>query len=310
MTAQLQGALGIKTADGTIVPVLDFQSQRWSQMIFTTIADRQRKALFQFYYRDRDSARWEYLDSLPLKWIPSARAGEPELKVNTQINGQGYLSVEIYEPGKKKNACFVLPVGVLSGRLDRRQTRPSSSLSFRTPPDQQHSVDTQGNKLRSRKGRWIVSLLALFSIFLVVFILVLRPRLIDSDRTELENRVKEYRQTKPERTEAMISTTGRSTRIPAETSDRGDNTMEGSTEKEPVIQREPEWSSYNIQWGDTLWRIAEGFYGDRGLYSELADSNRLANPDIIISGDSLQLPPAINGKQRGSTDELGQPDHE
>jgi len=53
-----------------------------------------------------------------------------------------------------------------------------------------------------------------------------------------------------------------------------------------------------ITWGDTLWRITERYYGDRNLYSELARRNGLDNPDLIIAGEQLAIPPTLNGVTR------------
>ena len=57
---------------------------------------------------------------------------------------------------------------------------------------------------------------------------------------------------------------------------------------QPGAERE-----YRVQWGDTLWRISESYYGDRSLYLQLAERNLLADPDLIISGQSLVLPPEL-----------------
>ena len=72
---------------------------------------------------------------------------------------------------------------------------------------------------------------------------------------------------------------------------------------QPEIQEEPAEpvspaTHHQISWGDTLWRIAERYYGDRGLYRKLAESNALDDPDRIIAGESLVLPPALENRQR------------
>jgi nucleoid-associated protein YgaU len=64
-----------------------------------------------------------------------------------------------------------------------------------------------------------------------------------------------------------------------------------------------EQSRYQITWGDTLWRITERFYRDRDLYSELAESNELDDPDHIIAGEYLQLPYAFEGTERRAASE-------
>ncbi len=44
--------------------------------------------------------------------------------------------------------------------------------------------------------------------------------------------------------------------------------------------------------GDTLWKIAESFYGDGSLYKKIFEANKdiLKNPDLINVGQKLRIP--------------------
>jgi len=48
---------------------------------------------------------------------------------------------------------------------------------------------------------------------------------------------------------------------------------------------------YTIRYGDTLWDIAEAFYRNPLLYPHIARFNNIRNPDIIISGTVIRVPP-------------------
>jgi nucleoid-associated protein YgaU len=48
---------------------------------------------------------------------------------------------------------------------------------------------------------------------------------------------------------------------------------------------------YRIRWGDTLWDIAEAFYRDPWLYPRIARHNGIRNPDLIVSGTTIRIPP-------------------
>ena len=48
---------------------------------------------------------------------------------------------------------------------------------------------------------------------------------------------------------------------------------------------------YRIRWGDTLWDIAEAFYRDPWQYPRIARFNNIRNPDLIISGTTIRVPP-------------------
>jgi len=48
---------------------------------------------------------------------------------------------------------------------------------------------------------------------------------------------------------------------------------------------------YRIGWGDTLWDISEAFYRNPWLYPRIASFNKIRNPDLIISGTFVRIPP-------------------
>ena len=47
---------------------------------------------------------------------------------------------------------------------------------------------------------------------------------------------------------------------------------------------------YTVVSGDTLWAIAERFYGDGSQYPKIASANGIANPDLIMVGQVLTIP--------------------
>jgi nucleoid-associated protein YgaU len=47
---------------------------------------------------------------------------------------------------------------------------------------------------------------------------------------------------------------------------------------------------YQIQSGDTLWRVAEWFYGDPRLHRVIIEVNYLSNPDHLVVGQELEIP--------------------
>ena len=53
---------------------------------------------------------------------------------------------------------------------------------------------------------------------------------------------------------------------------------------------EPAAPTYTVESGDTLWAIAERFYGDGNKYQVIADANAIPNPDLIQPGQVLTIP--------------------
>ena len=56
-----------------------------------------------------------------------------------------------------------------------------------------------------------------------------------------------------------------------------------------VIPREG--VAYRIRYGDTLWDTSEAFYRNPWLYPRIARFNNISNPDRIISGTTIRVPP-------------------
>ncbi|BBZ67408.1 lectin [Mycolicibacterium insubricum] len=63
---------------------------------------------------------------------------------------------------------------------------------------------------------------------------------------------------------------------------------EPAPEPEPAPAPEPR--TYTVVSGDTLWAIAEKFYGDGSKYQRIADASGVANPDLIQPGQVLTIP--------------------
>ncbi|GAB7146145.1 LysM peptidoglycan-binding domain-containing protein [Mycobacterium riyadhense] len=53
---------------------------------------------------------------------------------------------------------------------------------------------------------------------------------------------------------------------------------------------EPAARTYTVVSGDTLWAIAERFYGDGSKYQVIADASGIPNPDLIYPGQVLTIP--------------------
>jgi len=49
--------------------------------------------------------------------------------------------------------------------------------------------------------------------------------------------------------------------------------------------------AYQIRWGDTLWDISAAFYRNPWLYPRIARHNNIRNPDVIIAGKTIRIPP-------------------
>jgi nucleoid-associated protein YgaU len=61
-------------------------------------------------------------------------------------------------------------------------------------------------------------------------------------------------------------------------------------EAAPEPEPEPAVRTYTVESGDSLWAIAERFYGDGSKYQAIADASGIPNPDLIQPGQVLTIP--------------------
>ncbi len=48
---------------------------------------------------------------------------------------------------------------------------------------------------------------------------------------------------------------------------------------------------HRVRWGDTLWDISITYYRTPWLYKTIAKANKIRNPDLIVSGTKIYIPP-------------------
>jgi len=96
----------------------------------------------------------------------------------------------------------------------------------------------------------------------------------------------------PAPTAPAVQTTNQSASPPA-------NTASANRQKPPapvasynvpsVIPKEG--VPYRLRYGDTLWDVADAFYRNPWLYTRIAKFNNIRNPNLIISGTTIIVPP-------------------
>jgi lysM domain protein len=60
---------------------------------------------------------------------------------------------------------------------------------------------------------------------------------------------------------------------------------------EPAPEVKPKTVRYLIKWGDTLWDLSDTYYRNPWLYPIIARENKIKNPDLIIAGTYINIPP-------------------
>ena len=59
----------------------------------------------------------------------------------------------------------------------------------------------------------------------------------------------------------------------------------------PQVAKKTDVVRYKVKWGDTLWDIAQSYYNNPWLYQRIVSANNIKNPDYIVAGTVLVIPP-------------------
>ena len=186
-----------------------------------------------------------------------------------------------------------------SGDLD--ESIPSPDLSF-----SDLYVDTEEDNDCPEKKRCsipvlICSICAVICVIALLLILFLTPSKLKDKNVSEENSIWEKEETSvenvvpvPVETEVEESNQEIDEFVEEQAKEDEIVIVEAPTvtpvEPEP-IKEEVKGVEYKVKWGDTLWDIARTYYKNPWLYPVIAEYNKLENPDYIISGTIITIPP-------------------
>lgn len=330
------GVFALRLGNDRYLPLLDLDRPVQVTRLFTTLADGQRKAIFHFHFRKRVGGDWQPVGRIEWDELPPSRAGEPTLELRLVPGRAGSLLLRLRERtlGEARSYRLRLPVvppEVLSEatpELSRPKSAPEPSRPLRPPEvlPRIHSLpDSPAAARRKIRRRRVTIGLALAAVLLLAIGAVLVIQTIPSKETHTveapaASAAKAPQEPAPE-VPAAPSVEPEGTAA-AEGEPEAADGVSGATPREPAAQPsnaeppleaaappakpapgtkpagEPEPLSYRVQWGDTLWQITEQYYGNPYLYSLLAGENAIVDPDLIIPGTELRLPPRIDDRDR------------
>ena len=110
----------LRVSHTRFLPLLDLDRPAPATRLFTTLADGQRKALFQFFYRRRIGG-WRPVGRIEWDALPSGPAGEPTLELNLKPEGAGNLLLRLRERSSGASRSYRMSVPW----RPRPETRPA-----------------------------------------------------------------------------------------------------------------------------------------------------------------------------------------
>ncbi len=310
-------SIGIKLADGSFYPILQEGVPARKKLELTTVRDNQTKVqvhLFKSPNCSMDDA--EYVDTLVVENLTPRPRQVPSIALSVSLDENDVLSAEVSDAESGKHSD--LKVSLQSLPQDEIFDLPDFSFSPGPPEENGLSGDSFAESQSSFEGlydppeekRKISRPVIICVICAVISILVLVAVLLVTGvwGTGLLSGREEYMETETAVSSELPPVTGT---VPAQPELSEPPPVPESVPAAPAVENQvviveapvvepakpeppakaPEGTRYKIKWGDTLWDISYAYYKDPWLYKKIARANDIRNPDLIISGTYITIPP-------------------
>lgn len=314
----MASSIGIKIANGEFYPVIEENSTVKKRLVLTTVHDGQRSVQIDLYKSSaRSMADAEYIGSLVVEQIAPRPKGEPSIELVISSDGGDELNAEALDmdtssSGERQR----LSVSMQALEQDRTYEVPDFELEADVVPPSGLYDPEAGSPAAERRAFPMIPVIAAILVALLIIAALLWVVFGRGSRQESTA-------TAAPVVTAPVEPAPEPSPAPAETA-KPEVVVEQPAPQEPAaapVAEEPapppeppvavsrkrppapvksykvprtipkEGIRYKIRWGDTLWDISEAFYRNPWLYPRIARFNKIRNPDLIISGTYLRVPP-------------------
>ena len=327
----MASTIGIKIANGEFYSILDENSQVKKRLVLTTVHDNQRSVqidLFKSYTRTMADAL--YIGSLVVENIKARSRGQPsiELVIASTVNGEiaaDAVDLDTSVQGEHQT----LKVSLKSLDDDNREYEiPDFELEQNEgPPTGLYEKAEQAQQTDDEKHGfpWLIvvcAALVLVAIGLALWLFLFRggigaEAVAQPVPVQVQQPVEPPAPPPPPVTQAepvqppspppaapppapapapvvqapppVIHAPAKAPESSGTVSRKRPAAPVNSYKIPSVIPRGG--VAYKIRWGDTLWDIAGAFYRNPWHYPRIARFNNIRNPDLIIAGRTIRIPP-------------------
>ncbi|MDR2404670.1 MAG: LysM peptidoglycan-binding domain-containing protein [Spirochaetaceae bacterium] len=313
----MASTIGIKIANGEFYSIVEENSDARKRLILTTVHDGQKSMqidLYKSYVHSMADAL--YIGSVVVENIKPKPKGDPSVELVITSTAEGEISADATDlDASVKGEHMHLSVSLKSLDEDSRYPElPDFEVEQHEPPPQGLYEKAQVAKEDTKRTVALLPiigiglLIVLVCLGLVVFLLRGRSGAKQPETVSpaAEIPVETAIQPAPAKTEPPPG--------PVEIAPPDEPVIikapppqsEPAAEAAPVKRQRPAppvasykvpatippgGVPYKIRWGDTLWDISEAFYRNPWLYPRIARFNTIRNPDLIISGTTIRIPP-------------------
>ena len=324
----MASTIGIKLANGEFYPVLMENSQEKKRLVLTTVYDKQRSIQIDLYRSpSRTMIDALYIGSLVMEKIKPLPKGEPsiELVITSSENGDINADMVNLDAGTKGRQTLNVSLKSLD---EAKQDYIISDLDLENELAPPTGLYEPVGEVKVKKS-WLPKVILIAVILLVIIFAIWLLLFLYKGEVNFVSRVRQLFQRSQSQTseQPQIPAVSQQTAPQGVTSPAQPPSLEVTQQEtppvpasQPVLIEAPAQppvsvqvnrnrppapvSSYNvpsvipregvlyrIRYGDTLWDISEAFYRNPWLYPRIARFNNIRNPDLIISGTTIRVPP-------------------
>ena len=324
----MASTIGIKIANGEFYSIIEENTAVKKRLILTTVHDNQQSVQIDLYRSvTRTMADAQYIGSLVVEDITLKPRGEPsiEMVISSDANGDitaDAIDLDISAGGEHQ----ILNVSLKSlDETSRDEDIPDFELEQNEePPSSLYKHAETIRKDEEKKFPWllviiigVVIILALLAVWFFLFrgkgtsAAAAKPKTEQSAPETPPGQPAQPVQPEPvqaqpekppvrqpvEKPEPARPAPPPVIEAPKSAPPARPQTTGRTRPPPPVLSYKVpttiprEGVPYRIRWGDTLWDISEAFYRNPWLYPRIARFNNIRNPNLIISGTTIRIPP-------------------
>lgn len=319
--------IGIKLADGEFYPILEDGMAARKRLVVTTVQDAQPSVQIDLYRGHGPTVEGaDYIGSLVIESIPGMPKGEPDIRMDLGLAADGTLDAFAQEASTGKSQSLKVSLEALSEEekyevpdfeFARAESDSDSSFSdadFEStdslPPeadsaqllaDVRSEAEAEEAKEKPMRRTLTIVLIAAGIVILLgligflVFKFVISPT--TAAKTAQPQAVAVQAAPEPAKIEPPAPAAA-----PAAAPEPAPAPAAAAPAPEPAPAPAPAPAkktipfrtpgvNHKIKWGDTLWDLSYSYYRDPWVYMRIARANKVKNPDLIICGRKLWIPP-------------------
>ncbi|OHD15701.1 MAG: hypothetical protein A2Y38_10675 [Spirochaetes bacterium GWB1_59_5] len=317
--------IGIRLADGKFYPILAEGAAAKKRLVVTTVKDDQPSVQIDVY-RSTEASE-DYIGSLVIENIPPRPSGEPDIELDLALDDDGNLSALAREEVTGEHQALSVSLKSLAEeekyeipdfdfQEDEDFDLSTDNLPDITPFDSTESAKTDEGMAakktsfddipdfgeaspppelvhREEKKRaspiLIGALAALGTIIILVAAFFIYRATMDKQPTPPRAPVAAPVATAPAAPAA--ATPAPVAAAPAAPTPAAQAPVAAASAPAKPAEPAKKGTWYKIRWGDTLWDLSIAYYRTPWLYRTIAAANKIRNPDRIISGTWIFIPP-------------------